>query len=88
MDQQSIPPSSFGSALQTKKVWMNYHLQRGDIHMARKIANKISDADIAARIKRLRRKPNHPLSSQDEINRSEIFRTLKKNFPRDMGIHT
>ena len=35
--------------------------------MARKIANKISDADIAARIKRLRRNPNHPLSSQDEI---------------------
>ena len=52
MDQQSIPPSSFGSALETKKVWMNYHLQRGDIHMARKIANKISDANIAARIKR------------------------------------
>ena len=67
MDQQSIPASSFGSALKTQKVWMNYHLQRGDIHMVRKIANKISDADIAARIKRLRRNPNHPLSSQDEI---------------------
>ena len=51
MDQQSIPASSFGTALETQKVWMNYHLERGDIHMVRKIANKISDADIAARIK-------------------------------------
>ena len=67
MDQQSIPQSSFGSALKTQKVWMNYHLQRGDIHMACKIANKISDADIAARIKRLCQNFNHPLSSQDEI---------------------
>ena len=67
MDEQSIPTSSFGSALETKKVWMSYHIQHGDIHMARKIANKISDADITACIKRLHRNPNHPLSSQDEI---------------------
>ena len=60
MNQQSIPASSFGSALETKKVRMNYHLQHGDIHMVHKIANKISDADIAARIKRLRWNPNHP----------------------------
>ena len=46
---------------------MNYHLQLVDIHMVCKIANKISDANIAARIKRLCHNPNHPLSSQDEI---------------------
>ena len=88
MDQQSIPPSSFGSTLETKKVWMNYHLQRGDIHMARKIANKISDADIAARIKRLRRNPNHPLSSQDEIESFRNISNLKKEFSKKYGIHT
>ena len=85
MDQQSIPPSSFGSALESKKVWMNYHLQRGDIHMARKIANKISDADIAARIKRLRRNPNHPLSSQDEIEYFQNISNLKKEFSKKYG---
>ena len=85
MDQQSIPPSSFGSALETKKVWMNYHLQHGDIHMAHKIANKISDADIAARIKRLCRNPNHPLSSQDEIELFRNISNLKKEFSKRYG---
>ena len=85
MDQQSIPPSSFGSALETKKVWMNYHLQHGDIHMARKIANKISDADIAARIKRLRQNPNHPLSSQDEIESFRNISSLKKEISKRYG---
>ena len=85
MDQQLIPPSSFGSALETKKVWMNYHLQRGDIHMARKIANKISDADIAARIKRLRQNANHPSSSQDEIESFRNISNLKKEFSKRYG---
>ena len=48
MDEQAILASSFGSALETKKVWMSYHIQCGDIHMAHKIANKISDTDIVA----------------------------------------
>ena len=85
MDQQSIPASSFGSALKTQKVWMNYHLQRGDIHMVHKIANKISDADIAARIKRLHRNPNHPLSFQDEIESFRNISNLKKEFSKRYG---
>ena len=61
---------------------MNYHLQHGDIHMASKLANKISDADIAARIKRLHQNPNHPLSSQDEIESFRNISNLKKEFSK------
>ena len=48
-------------------------------------ADADADADIAVRIKRLHRKPNHPLSSQDEIESFRNISNLKKEFSKRYG---